>query len=1585
MHNGTVHSNFHAVIFMDSLLTPCCFRAAMGKALQQSSNVYSATIQKLDAVLRTCPNPPNWSLQKELIAPASESRLDEAALSQPLCTAIQIALVDLLQHSGVTFSAVVGHSSGEISAAYAAGILTARDAILIAYYRGYHAKLATGPNGMKGAMMAAGLDIEEAMDLCEDPKFLGRVYIAASNAPASVTLSGNIDAIHEVQATLEERKKFVRVLKVDTAYHSHHMDPCAAPYLRSIKACRIQPQKPIVSCTWVSSVYGTVGSPTIEELSGVYWRDNMVQPVLFTEALERLLREDGAFDAALEIGPHPALKGPGTQTVKAVFGKSMPYYGVLDRKENDLVAFGDALGFLWTHLGPSAANLDSYMANFENVDYGPPQIIANLPSYPWDHSQLHYRESRLSRQYLRRRDFPNELLGTRTSDDSDFELRWRNILKPNESIWLKDHRFQGQIIVPAAAYCIMALDAGRALSVDQPIKTIEIRNLSIHSGITMDETSQGVEILFSLTRSVNSHIRPGIGDDTIEANFCISSTSVDKIQPMKKSVSGQLLVIIGKQQPAALPVIVPHNQDLNPVDLDEFYSQMQSLGLKYTGAFRALGSIDRKMDFATATLERRHPLDTSNLLVSPISLDVCFQPAFAAFASPGDGSLWTSFLPKSIRCLRFNLALCDLQATQQEQPTLHVEASITNFNPTTSIEQANFSGDIEVFNSKGEMEIQIEGLSVVSFAASSAVDDRQLYLHTVWAADPLAGLSMLESDDTEVDSHLNETFGKVIDFYTNGRDSLSSKQSSRDSIEQFVRQSIYHSALEFIKTCSQTLPPIVISSLLPGIKDECSAFHHFAQRIGRVLKCIAHRYPRIKILEVGDGTDGQGILTSCALNFLGNSFSSYTYANSDEAGFDRLPGVLRDKSRKISFKRLELTKDVTEQGFASHSFDVAIIPSQLLSAYDSEASLKNANQLMKPGGYLLVLNSSGELLRQKILRCVLPSTGCQSSGTEIKVAPNALSTSDTSNASDLPFPASEKAVGDWNRTLKAVGFSDAIHHYTQGGQGPKFSLIVSQSVDEVIDSIQNPLQSLPLPSISGTILIIGGKTFETKRISNTLVEVLTNSGAAVIATDSFESLDPNVLGVMKAAVILSDLDESIIATMDENKLAKLQAMFSPNRFVLWITKGSREDDPYHNAAVGIGRCIKAETPQLTLQFLDLDSFHEAANNVLKAFVRLAIADSTDLSTRLWTIEPELAIEKGITFIPRLFPIDDMNNRLNMTRRVISKDVDTSKSVVELTIRDSLNSTVDYFLKQVCKANRIHTPKGHVTIQVQYSSISAIRMVSGNYLYVCIGFVDDKKYVALSASNASFITVPISNVSAISDEIEDDELLLELVVYFFIAEAIARDCCFGSVILFEPSESLAVYLSNKTLLCLTNDPKKTTPDSRWHTVHPHATDRALKSIIPQDAALFVDCNSGSADMTSLREHLPSSCVFRSREYYVQARSAWNPGTITEQLDATLEGVVSFATHTLSMDNITHGPTKVLSIEEALGWSSKTDSFSIINWSSKRLVPELQQAFDPATMFSSTKTYLLVGLTGELGQSLCKFMVLSGVRYIVVASR
>lgn len=186
--------------------------AQMGTALLDHCPLFRSILQECDRLLSELPDPPAWKMTEELSKVKETSNIYKAEFSQPLCTALQLGLVAVLESWGVTPDAVVGHSSGEICAAYAAGILSLRDAIAVSYYRGLVLNSSSFQK-REGSMCAVGLNEADAKVLNE--RFESRVQIAAINSPSSCTLSGDVDAIRMIVKQLIKEKKFCRELNVD--------------------------------------------------------------------------------------------------------------------------------------------------------------------------------------------------------------------------------------------------------------------------------------------------------------------------------------------------------------------------------------------------------------------------------------------------------------------------------------------------------------------------------------------------------------------------------------------------------------------------------------------------------------------------------------------------------------------------------------------------------------------------------------------------------------------------------------------------------------------------------------------------------------------------------------------------------------------------------------------------------------------------------------------------------------------------------------------------------------------------------------------------------------------------------------------------------------------------------------------------------------------------------------------------------------------------------------------------------------------------------------------------------------------------
>lgn len=191
----------------------------MGAELIKTSREFREDIKYMDAALkRLLPvsHRPRWTLSGELLRPQGSSRLGEAEFAQPACTALQVALVRHLARYDIAPAAVVGHSSGEIAAAFAAGVLSMEEAAIIAFYRGW---VVQSRLKRRGSMAAVGLGREQVNRFV---KATPGVRIACENSNRSVTLSGNAHDLQDVLDTIKATYKdaFVRLLKVDAAYHS---------------------------------------------------------------------------------------------------------------------------------------------------------------------------------------------------------------------------------------------------------------------------------------------------------------------------------------------------------------------------------------------------------------------------------------------------------------------------------------------------------------------------------------------------------------------------------------------------------------------------------------------------------------------------------------------------------------------------------------------------------------------------------------------------------------------------------------------------------------------------------------------------------------------------------------------------------------------------------------------------------------------------------------------------------------------------------------------------------------------------------------------------------------------------------------------------------------------------------------------------------------------------------------------------------------------------------------------------------------------------------------------------------------------
>ena len=589
-----------------------------------------------------------WSVLEELEKGADESQIELAEFSQPLSTILQIALVDLLSSWRILPAAVVGHSSGEIAAAYSYGAITRQDAWRISYSRGQLcSKLPSKAPDLQGAMMAVGLGPEAArtyVDAVEN----GKVVIACVNSPSSVTLSGDETGIDEILLALKSKNIFARKLKVQNAYHSHHMQPLAEEYLQALEG--MIPLDPGSKGTvkMASSVTGKY--VTFLELGPSYWVQNLVSPVLFSDAVETLLKQptkgrrkahatEPAFDYLLEIGPHAALKGPLRQILQAHTASQIPYSSLLLRGENSPSTALTAAGALFCH----GMQIDIKAVN--NI-HGRPSPLTSLPSYPWNHSLKYWADSRISRARQHRKLGRHDLFGAPTQGSDGLEPRWRHFLRVSDNPWIRDHVVHSSILYPASGILAMPLQALRTLAdPNKEVDSIQLRDVHIVKAIIVPDDQFGLEVFLRLRRQ-----RPQKGEWTGWWEFSVCSNQENDIVEEHGYGLGKVdyradddtLAISEKHFVAnQFKEAFQDAQAKNTAGIlpETFYAVAASVGLSYGPSFQGLTEINVSQE--SCTWKIRVP-DTQNMMPSkaesphiihPTTLDIVFHSLFAAMGN----------------------------------------------------------------------------------------------------------------------------------------------------------------------------------------------------------------------------------------------------------------------------------------------------------------------------------------------------------------------------------------------------------------------------------------------------------------------------------------------------------------------------------------------------------------------------------------------------------------------------------------------------------------------------------------------------------------------------------------------------------------------------------------------------------------------------------------------------------------------------------------------------------------------------------------------------------------------------------------
>ena len=387
--------------------------------------------------------------------------------------------------------------------------------------------------------MAVGLSPEAAepyLARCEPET----VVVACVNAPSSVTLSGDENAIDYLEKLLKDDGIFARKLRVETAYHSPQMRIIAEDYLNSMGTFD-PPEDEAIGVTMFSSV--TAAPIAAQDLNAAYWVSNMLNPVKFSAAVKALITQPSggkgrrktamSYSVMIECGPSEALKGPLNQILAATDEKlvaSVPYTSLLSRGVDAEVTAMQAAGKLWAQ----GLSVDLSMVNFQSLLTNH-KALASLPTYPWNHSKCYFHESAWGKQYRYREKPRTDLLGMRLENQNPNEPRWHNYVRLAEQPWMADHKVQQMVLYPGAAMITMAIEAAKELAdPGRKLKAIEARDVTFIRGVVIPDGEAAVETAI--------HLRPLADGSVQSASYSFQVFSQSSGQSWQQDCSGSVSI-----------------------------------------------------------------------------------------------------------------------------------------------------------------------------------------------------------------------------------------------------------------------------------------------------------------------------------------------------------------------------------------------------------------------------------------------------------------------------------------------------------------------------------------------------------------------------------------------------------------------------------------------------------------------------------------------------------------------------------------------------------------------------------------------------------------------------------------------------------------------------------------------------------------------------------------------------------------------------------------------------------------------------------------------------------------------------------
>ncbi|KAJ5942907.1 hypothetical protein N7516_003075 [Penicillium verrucosum] len=1141
-------------------------------------------------------------LGNELLTERQTPRVNLPEIAHPLCTVLQVALVDLLASWEIFPKHVTGHSSGEIAAAYCSGKLSREGAWKVAYYRGYVSSKQLSANG---AMMAVGLGASQLQPYIDSVKKdnTGELIIACRNSPKNNTVSGDDAMIDCLKNLLDADSIFARKLNVKNAYHSAHMHAIAEDYLRLMGTL---PYGRRLAAPHQVHMFSTVTGQQVKEehLPAQYWVDNMVSPVLFTSGLvamtSRSISSHGSTNSTdslrliVEVGPHSTLQSAIKETLASKSPKlEFKYLAVLKRTDHSLNTLLTTVGFL----ASSGCELD-----FHAVNQAPrskarrrPRLMVDLPPYSFKHTEKILFESRLSKN-LRTRKFPrHDLFGAPITDWNPTAPRWRHFVRLNENPWLRDHMLAGEAKI--TGFQLRKVNIRRALIVPDTKEGIEV-SLAM---ATVEDSSKSSQTWrqFQIT-SYNAS-----SDEWTE--HCTGHITVDHETALDPVDNGRE----AEEESRALgsELFRANETCAKVMAFKSTYNNLQTSGLNFGPLFRNLTNVRAsgrglgKVVGSVTVPDIAQSMPKRYLhshLIHPATMDSMIHLMIAAVLDFTNKSTLDQIrLPTFVRDVWVS---ADLNSTPTHKFTGHATVSMVGSD--------KFEGQIQMFDEgTNTPRIRMNGIELTPLESGLAESSerklcsaieykpdlhfldskfacaltsldatnntealywvRRLQLVTMlYVVDALDELK--DIDVMKLDLHMRRFFGwmehmrgllecnQIIHLPYSEFQEVFEDESLKEAIEKEMEDHSAEGAItarmgrNIAHVVRQETDPLDLmfgqDNVMEQVYKEGLHLYNLPQHLQNHLSLLRHHHSQLNILEIGGGT---GSFTAEVLAVLSpdpgkrkGNIASYTFTDISSGFFEKAKQRFQAWSDIMNFQSLNIERRPVDQGLKLGTYDLIFAGNVIHATANLQNALQNLRSLLKPGGQLIMQ----EGIRQDFLW--YPLVFGQLSGWWL---------GDEPCRQWCPYiPAIE-----WNSLLLKAGFSGIDIEYPSSNDPD----LTWQSI-LVSSAIEIPKEKSPNTAVILTIDKLEGEAIENLR------GILPELGYMNILVQEPAELETSIL---QDALYISliDLESPYLFDMNEVEYSRLKKLLSECQNLLWVTRNPLSH-PHASMSLGLLRTVRWE-------------------------------------------------------------------------------------------------------------------------------------------------------------------------------------------------------------------------------------------------------------------------------------------------------------------------------------------------------------------------------------------------------------------------